>query len=68
MYEIEDAILAINPEAQFNIDNPSQGLSKCKITWMNGTTPITKIEIENKINELSYKGKRKKNIPLLKIN
>ena len=54
MYEIEDAILAINPEAQFNIDNPSQGLSKCKITWMNGTTPITKIEIENKINELSY--------------
>ena len=63
MYEIEDAILAINPEAQFNIDNPSQGLSKCKIAWMNGTTPITKTEIKNKIDDLSYKGKRKKEYP-----
>ena len=63
MYEIEEAIKSINPNAEFIIDNPSQGLSKCKITWMNGTTSISKTQIQNKIDELSYKGKRKKEYP-----
>ena len=65
MYEIEDAIKAINPNAEFIIDNPSQGLDQCAITWTNGTASISKTEIQNKINELSYKTKRKKEYPTI---
>jgi len=39
---IEQAILKINPNAEFtvNADNINQ------ITWLNGTTPISKADIE----------------------
>jgi len=45
---IDKAIKAINPNAEFkivedNLDN---------IEWLNGTTPISKADIETKISEL----------------
>ena len=45
---IEKAILKINPNAEFsvNADDINQ------ITWLNGTTPIPKADIEAKIAEL----------------
>jgi hypothetical protein len=45
---IEKAIKKINPNAQFtvNADDINQ------ITWLNGTTPIPKADIEAKIAEL----------------
>jgi hypothetical protein len=42
------AIKAINPNAEFSImDNDLDN-----ITWLNGTTPISKSDIENKIIEV----------------
>lgn len=42
------AIKAINPNAEFSIvDNDLDN-----ITWLNGTTPISKSDIENKIVEV----------------
>ena len=48
MTDIAKAIQAINPDAQFtiNADDINQ------ITWTNGTTPISKSDIETKVNEL----------------
>tara|TARA_Y100000004_G_scaffold82362_1_gene92410 strand:- start:24 stop:275 length:252 start_codon:yes stop_codon:yes gene_type:complete len=45
---IEKAIKKINPNAQFtiNADDINQ------ITWLNGTTPISKADIEAKMAEL----------------
>jgi hypothetical protein len=45
---IEKAILKINPSAEFsvNADDINQ------ITWLNGTTPISKADIEVKMVEL----------------
>jgi len=45
---IEQAILKINPNAEFsvNADDINQ------ITWLNGTTPIPVADIEAKITEL----------------
>jgi len=45
---IDKAILKINPNAEFtvNADDINQ------ITWLNGTTPIPKADIEAKIAEL----------------
>ena len=45
---IEKAVLKINPNAQFsvNADDINQ------ITWLNGTTPIPKADIEAKMVEL----------------
>ena len=45
---IEKAILKINPNANFtvNADDINQ------ITWLNGTTPISKADIEAKMAEL----------------
>jgi hypothetical protein len=46
---IEKAILKINSNAQFtiNADDINQ------ITWLNGTTPIPKADIEAKMNEMA---------------
>ena len=46
---IEEAILKINPNAEFsvNADDINQ------ITWLNGTTPIPKADIEAKMNEMA---------------
>lgn len=45
---IDKAILKINPNAEFtiNADDINQ------ITWLNGTTPISKTDIEAKMAEL----------------
>ena len=45
---IEKAILSINPSAQFSVS----GNDINKITWLNGTTPIPKADIEAKIAKL----------------
>jgi hypothetical protein len=46
---IDQAILKINPNAEFtvNADDINQ------ITWLNGTTPISKADIETKMNEMA---------------
>ena len=46
--EIIRAILKINPSAEVNVGNNSLD----EITWLNGTTPISKADIEAKIAEL----------------
>ncbi len=51
MYEIDkisDAIIKINPDAKFAI----RGDDINKIQWHNGTTPISKADIEAKMAEL----------------
>ena len=45
---ITDAILRINPEAQVSVS----GGDLDSITWENGTTPISKADIEAKMAEL----------------
>ena len=46
--EIIRAILKINPNAEVNVGNNSLD----EITWLNGTTPIPKADIEDKMAEL----------------
>ena len=45
---IEKAILKINPDAEFTVTENDIN----KITWLNGTTPISKSQIETRMNEL----------------
>jgi len=45
---IEEAIKKINPNAQFTVDQNDIN----QITWLNGTTPISKADIEAKMTEL----------------
>ena len=45
---IIEAILKINPNAEVVVDGDDIN----KITWLNGTTPIPKADIEAKIAEL----------------
>jgi len=45
---IHKAILKINPNAEFTINAEDYD----QITWLNGTTPISKADIEAKMNEL----------------
>ena len=47
--DICDAILAINPTAIFKIDGDYVYEN---ITWQNGTTPISKEDVEAKLTEL----------------
>jgi hypothetical protein len=44
---IEKAILKINPNAEFSVNSDDIN----QITWHNGTTPISKTDIETKITE-----------------
>ena len=48
MYDICSAILAINPSAQVSIENEDFD----RITWLGGTTPISKSDIQAKQVEL----------------
>ena len=48
MTTIAEAILAINPNAEVTVNAEDYN----QITWLNGTTPISKADIETKINEL----------------
>ena len=45
---IEEAIKKINPNAQFTVDQNDLN----QITWLNGTTPIPKADIEAKMIEV----------------
>ena len=55
MYDISTAILAINPSAQVMVRDEDFD----RITWLNGTTPISKSDIQTKQAELkaSYDAK-----------
>ena len=48
MYDICTAILAINPSASVSIQDEDLD----RITWLNGTTPISKSDIQAKQAEL----------------
>ncbi len=48
MIDITDAILKINPNAEVSVG----GNDINSITWLNGTTPIPKADIEAKMVEL----------------
>ena len=48
MTDIATAILAINPSAEVTVNAEDFE----QITWLNGTTPISKADIETKIVEL----------------
>ena len=47
---IIEAILKINPSAQVSVSGDD--INTCQITWHNGTTPISKADIEAKIPEV----------------
>ena len=48
---IEKAIFKINPNASFIIRGSE--IETCIIEWTNGTTPISKADIEAKMNEMA---------------
>ena len=47
---IIDAILKINPNAEVTVNGSN--INTCEIEWHNGTTPISKADIETKMAEL----------------
>ena len=47
---IAEAILKINPNAEVVVRG--KDINTCEIEWLNGTTPISKTDIETKMNEL----------------
>jgi hypothetical protein len=47
---IIDAILKINPNAKVSVKG--NNINTCEITWGDGTTPISKADIEAKMAEL----------------
>ena len=49
---IMDAILAINPDAQVSIKHDAENHVYDEITWHNGTTPISDIDIAAKKAQL----------------
>ena len=44
------AILKINPNAEVSVNG--EDINTCEITWHNGTTPISKADIEAKMVEV----------------
>ena len=48
---IHKAILKINPNAQFTVIGDD--INTCEIKWLNGTAPISKADIEAKMNEMA---------------
>ncbi len=53
---IEKAILKINPNAEFTVSKNDIN----QITWLNGTTPISKADIEAKMNEMANEPEQSK--------
>ncbi len=47
---IAEAILKINPNAEVIVRG--NNIDTCQIEWLNGTTPISKTDIEAKMNEI----------------
>ena len=50
MIKVTEAIKTINPNATYAITGSD--LNTCKIEWLDGTTPISKADIETKMVEL----------------
>ena len=48
MTDIAKSIKAINPNAEFSVNAEDYN----QITWLNGTTPISKEDIQTKMDEL----------------
>ena len=48
---IIEAILKINPNAVVNVKG--NDINNCEIEWLEGTTPISKADIEAKMNEMA---------------
>ena len=48
---IVKAILKINPSAEVTVKG--NDINTCEIEWLNGTTPISKADIEAKMNEMA---------------
>mgnify|MGYP003147045174 CR=1 FL=1 len=48
--DVNQAINAINPEAIFTVRG--NDLDTCTIEWLDGTSPISKEDIQTKMNEL----------------
>ena len=59
MADIAKTIKAINPNANFSISNNDYDT----IIWLNGTSPISKADIETKANKIAYIGKRANEYP-----
>tara|TARA_S200002703_G_scaffold115245_1_gene100823 strand:+ start:388 stop:657 length:270 start_codon:yes stop_codon:yes gene_type:complete len=53
------AIKLINPSAEFTYDNEDYS----SIEWLNGTTPISKADIEAKYTEIEALDNRRKEYP-----
>ena len=53
---IIDAILKINPNAEVSVNGSD--INTCEIEWHNGTTPISKADIEAKMNEMANEPKQ----------
>ena len=54
---IIDAILKINPNAKVAVNG--EDINTCEIEWLEGTTPISKADIEAKIAELPTEEEKK---------
>ena len=61
--KIAKAIHAINPTAQFSFNG--EDLDTCEINWLNGTAEISKVDIQDKIDETAYIDKRKAEYPTI---
>ena len=48
---IAEAILKINPNAEVVVRGSD--INTCEIEWLNGTAPISKADIEAKMNEMA---------------
>ena len=55
---IIEAILKINPNAVVSIRGSD--INTCEITWHEGTTPISKADIEAKMNEMANEPEQSK--------
>jgi len=61
---IIEAILKINPKAVVSVSGDK--LDTCTIEWLEGTTEISKADIQAKINETQYQKDRAVAYPSLK--
>ena len=57
---IEKAIKKINPNAEYSIEADDVN----QITWLNGTTPISREDIQTKIDEMNEELDNKENLKL----
>ena len=70
---IDIAIKKINPDAQFRMTEPDEdNLDTAIIDWLNGTTPISKSDIQTQVDLLKadydakeYQRKRKSEYPTI---